>query len=166
MIYFESMSLNEYFLSYSAKDNNLKLISNRPIKERSQLIISQSEFMKQKNKFSKDKIKKNNENIDEEILDEKVKFCQINFIKEFPSLKPYMMTDEDQLNNKKIKNRYTSSNYYQAKNIETSFFMFIVLILSYIYNLFFIFETRDIGRHSIYIKFVNTLFDTKSISTN
>ena len=52
MIYFESMSLNEYFLSYSAKDNNLKLISNRPIKERSKLIISQSEFMKQKNNFT------------------------------------------------------------------------------------------------------------------
>jgi hypothetical protein len=164
LIYDEKLKVNEYFMNYSTRDRKLKLLTNRVIKDRNQIIFSQAEIMREKNKFNKEKSKKMNEVADEGMIEEKIRHEIRSFNKEFPSLKQYMMTDEDQAKKKQMKNLITSTNKYQAKNIETSFFMLIVLVLFYVFNLYFIFGTRDIGLDSSNIEYINQIFSTKNIS--
>jgi hypothetical protein len=156
--------VNEYFVSYSTRDRTLKLLSNRVIKERTQIVYSQAEIMKEKNKFSKEKGRKRHDVLDEGMIEEKIRHETRTFNKEFPSLRQYMMTDEDQAKKKIMKNAITNTNRYQAKNIETSFFMMIVLVLLYAFNLIFIFGTRDIARDSLNISYVRQIFDTFNVS--
>ena len=157
------MSVNEYFVSYSTRDRNLKMISNRVIKARTQITFIQTDIMKEKNKFSKEKGRMKNVAYDEGMTEEKIKHEIRLFNKEFPGIRQYMMSDEDQITKKFMKNSPKNSNRHQAKNIETSFFMAIILILFYVFNLVFIFGTRDIGRNSLNISYVSKIFDTKSI---
>ena len=120
--------------------------------------------MKEKNKFSKEKNIRNNYVQDEGMIEEKMRHEIMMFNKEFPCLREYMMTDEDQAKKKIMKNSITSTNRYQAKNIETSFLMLIVLILCYIFNIIFVFKTRNIEMDALNINYVNQIFSTKSIS--
>ncbi len=76
------------------------------------------------------------------------------FFNDYPALNQYVLQE----NTSKIKIKIL------PKNIETSFFMLLLLILFYIMNIYFIYNSRDIQRDFINVELLHKIFDNSNVS--
>jgi len=85
----------------------------------------------------------------------------MDFFKLYPAIKAYSLP----LEKKKLKeenDEYKPRN--QAKNIETSFIMIVIMLLFGIFNLIFIYGTRNIEDNYVKVKYLKELFDNSKVS--
>jgi hypothetical protein len=157
IIYNEKEKINDWLKAYSPLINNFKLVSINTLKERKMLVGNQDNRIKEMNKLGvkgekgESYSQQSQNNPREEIN---------NFFNEFPGLKPFILLDDK---SKEFTDKSAEDASVQAKNVETSFWMLLILILFFFLNLFFIYDQRDISRNNLKINYIKNLFDNKSV---
>lgn len=162
MIYNEEMTIDSYLRDYSVMANSFKLLSLLTLKVRTKLISTQENKIKEKNKFSNKGGK--NEGISEinsahDGSQHKIR----EFFNEYPGMRPFTLITDDKVGSEGG-SRKVEDAYEQAKNIETSFWMLLMLLLFFVLNIYFIYGTRDVGRNNIKISYIEHLFDNSRVS--
>lgn len=165
LIYNEDMKIDGYLRDYSPLVNVFRLMSISALKTRSKLIGIQEHRMKEVNKlYSKDKSrKKDNKNEVNSAYDSSAHKIKDFFNSDYPGLKPYLLSinEEKSENTDKPKREDAHS---QANKIETSFFMLLVLVIFFVLNIMFIYNTRDIAGNNYKIEHVSKIFDNKNVT--
>jgi hypothetical protein len=163
ILYYEEASINEWLRDYSVLANSFKLISINAIKDRSKLVGNQENRIRDNNKLGVKGFKKENIIIGNPTGDQSVHKIR-EFFNEYPGLRPYTLISDNNEKAVEEKEKKLEGAHDQAKNIETSFLMLLNLALFFVFNLIFIYGTRDIGMNNQKIKYVEYLFDNSKIT--
>jgi hypothetical protein len=160
LIYNEDMKIDTFLKDYSVLGNCFRLMSYPHLKTRNKLTGIQEHRMKEANKIYDKNKKENFEVYGGGSSAVKIK----DFFNEYPGLKPFtLISSEDKSGSEAISKK--SDVQTQAKNIETSFWMLLLLILFFVLNLSFIYGGgRDVGRNNIKISYVKFLLDNSKVT--
>jgi len=133
ILYNEDILIDAWLRDYSALANNLKLVSINSLKMRQKLIGNQENRIKENNKFNYKNLKKENFldiNIGNDNSNHKIR----EFFNEYQGLNPFILIEEKSEDGAEKKIEGAGE---QARNIETSFWMLLLLLCFFILTLFF-----------------------------
>lgn len=156
----EDQCIDEYLKSYSVFNNCFNFVFIENYKRRQKLSLIQEDrlkdnFLDKRRANVSVKSKGLLVNHDYDIVKRKIS----DIISEFPLLKIFLKKDEI---NSPIKELSISE---KARNIETSFVMFIILILLYVFTLASIYGGKDIGRSLLTRNYLLNYFDNRSVNS-
>jgi hypothetical protein len=158
----EEMYVDNYLRDYSVLANNFKLISIQTVKLRTKLIGMQENRMRENNKFGNKNHKRENLNTFQSASDNSIYKIK-EFFNEYRGLKPFILVADEkgasEGDEKKI-----DQIQAQAKNIETSFWTLLILVIFILLNTYFIFTNRDVGRNNLKIAYATKLFNNGKIT--
>lgn len=156
----EDQSIDEYLRHYSVFVSIFNIVPTEEYKRRMKISLIQEDRLKEnvslKNRhFQNLSHRKGQEvNTDYDIVEKKA----IDFHCNYPLLKAFQKEDNKE---KPIKKKLF--NEEKAKMIETSFLMFIILILLYIFTLVSIYVDSDIGRQLITNNYLYSVFNNNMV---
>lgn len=162
ILYYEEASINQWLLDYSVLVNSFKLIPINALKGRIRLVGNQENRIRDNNKLGV-KFKKGNIIIENSLPDQSAQKMK-EFFNEYPGLRPYTLISDNNEKSGEEKEKEMEGAEEQAKNIETSFIMLLNLTLFFVFNLIFIYGTRNIEMNNQKIKYVEYLFDNSNIT--
>ena len=154
----EDMIINDFMKYYSVRTNSLRLMHIPLIQTRTGLIGVQESRIRENNKFGNER--KGGDRI-AGISTDNSKHKLKEFSREYPLLRPFNLLSSDQkyTNDKKL-----SRSYLQAYDIETSFWMLVILALFFALTIILIYPpSRDIVKNNIRISYTSFLFNNTGV---
>jgi hypothetical protein len=153
-IYNENQSINTFLENYSVSNNLFRLVSINTFKNRKKIFPIQEHRFRE-NKLSakqKPREKKRYELTADSSTTEITKFYN-----EYAHIKPYLLLPDEKNIVRNI------DPYAQARNIETSFWMLLLLLIFFALTIIFLFGTRDIELNKTRLDYLNSVFGNGNV---